>query len=289
MALLAVTTAILFAAGSVTAKRGLATTTVMAGLLVSLLMTGLVTLVAAVIDWPDSWPLAPIVLFAVSGLLGDGLGRVAFLGAVHRLGPSTAVPIQTSTYPTLTVVLGVVLLSESVSVLQLFGVAAVVLGVWKLTSGGSSSIERTTLSSHRAALALPALAGVGFGLADVFRKQGLEELPSPALGATVAAMAAVACWTMTIGSAAPLRRQIRIGEGTGWLALSGVLQGLGLLTLFGALEAGDVSSVGPIVASQPLVVVILSGFFLRELEALTRSVVLGAVVTVFGVILVAST
>ena len=93
MALLAVTTAILFAASSVTAKRGLATTTVMAGLLVSLLMTGLVTLVAAVIDWPDSWPLAPIVLFAVSGLLGDGLGRVAFLGAVHRLGPSTAVPI----------------------------------------------------------------------------------------------------------------------------------------------------------------------------------------------------
>ena len=38
-----------------------------------------------------------------------------------------------------------------------------------------------------------------------------------------------------------------------------------------------------------LVVVVLSRFFLRELEALTRSVVLGAAVTVFGVILVAST
>ena len=286
---LAIATAILFAAGSVTAKKGLSRMTVVAGLLVSLLMTGLVTLVAAVIDSPDSWPVMPIVMFAASGLLGDGVGRVAFLSAVHRLGPSTAVPIQTATYPTLTVLLGVVALSESVSAVQLLGVAAVVLGVWTLASGGSPRAERSILQSHRGALVLPVLAGASFGLADVFRKHGLEDLPSPAFGATVAALTALISWTAAIGSAAQLRRQVRLGDGTGWLALSGVLQGLGLLTLFGALDEGDVSLVGPIVASQPLVVVVLSAFLLRELEALTRAVVLGALATMVGVILVAST
>ena len=285
---LAIATAVLFGASSVTAKKGLAGMTVVAGLLVSLLMTGLVTLVAAAIDAPGSWPVVPILMFAASGLLGDGAGRVAFLSAVHRLGPSTAVPIQTSTYPTLTVLLGVVVLSESVSAVQLVGVAAVVLGVWTLTSGGSPRAERSILRSHRGALLLPVLAGVSFGLADVFRKHGLEGLPSPAFGATVAALTALTAWTAVIGSAAQLRRQVRLGDGTGWLALSGVLQGLALLTLFGALDEGDVSLVGPIVASQPLVVVILSAFLLRELEALTRAVVLGALVTMIGVILVAS-
>jgi drug/metabolite transporter (DMT)-like permease len=291
--LLAIATAVFFAAGSVTAKRGLQAMNMMAGLLVSLVMTTMVTLVAVLADPPSSWPVRAIIFFAASGLLGDGVGRIAFLGGVHRLGPSTAVPIQTAIYPALAVVLGIVLLSESVPASRLLGVGAVVVGVWTLTSGSepdyeqSSAIRRTSeLRQHRVAFSLPAVAGVAFGSADVLRKEGLDYLPSPALGATVAALAALTAWACLVGAAAPLRRQVHMGDGAGWFAVSGVLQGLGLLALFGALDAGNVSSVAPIVASQPLVVVVFSAFLLKEVEALSWSIIVGSFLTMVGVIVV---
>ena len=81
---------------------------------------------------------------------------------------------------------------------------------------------------------------------------------------------------------------MRLGKGAGWFAVSGVFQGLGLLALFGALEAGNVSLVGPIVAAQPLAVVAFSALLLRDVEAVTRAIVIGCVLTVVGVVLVVS-
>ena len=289
-------TALMFAGGSVAAKRGLQSMAVMPGLLVSLVSTLAVTLVAVVADPPGTLPIMAIGLFATSGLLGDGVGRVAFLAGVHRLGPSTAIPLQTATYPLVVVFLGITLLSESTTAGQLAGVGAVVLGVWILTTSNEPSLDRTgsedgritALRRHRVAFLLPAAAGIVFGLSDVFRKEGLDQLASPVFGAAVAAAAALIAWLALIGASPRLRKQVRLGKGAGWFAVSGAFQGLGLLALFGALEAGNVSLVGPIVAAQPLAVVAFSALLLRDVEAVTRAIVIGCVLTVVGVVLVVS-
>jgi uncharacterized membrane protein len=69
--------------------------------------------------------------------------------------------------------------------------------------------------------------------------------------------------------------------------LAGVFIAVGLISVFNALETGDISVVGPVIVAQPLVVVVLSGIFLREHEVVTKRTVVGAVLTVLGVILLA--
>ena len=57
--------------------------------------------------------------------------------------------------------------------------------------------------------------------------------------------------------------------------------------MFEALKRGTVSVVAPIIASQPLVVVILSWALLHDIERVTRRMVAGAMLVVAGVTLIA--
>jgi uncharacterized membrane protein len=63
--------------------------------------------------------------------------------------------------------------------------------------------------------------------------------------------------------------------------------GLGrTLSVFHALSFGDVVVVEPLVSSNPVLSLILSAVFLKDLETVTPRVVLGALCTVLGTILV---
>ena len=86
----------MFAATSVTAKRGMQNTNVLTALIVSLLTTTGIVGIAVLFDPPDRIPLGGIALLAAAGLAGDGVGRLSMLTAVDRLGPSIAIPIQTA-------------------------------------------------------------------------------------------------------------------------------------------------------------------------------------------------
>jgi len=69
--------------------------------------------------------------------------------------------------------------------------------------------------------------------------------------------------------------------------LSGVLAGTALLCLSTALRRGDVTLVSPVLASQPLMVFILSRLLLRDLERLQMATVLAGCSIVAGTLLVA--
>jgi uncharacterized membrane protein len=62
--------------------------------------------------------------------------------------------------------------------------------------------------------------------------------------------------------------------------------GSAILFLFHALDRADVSLVAPLVATQPLFVLLLSALILRHLERRERSTVLASLVVVGGTILV---
>ena len=138
-----------------------------------------------------------------------------------------------------------------------------------------------------AALPLPVLAGVGFAVSDLFRKSGLDETPDPAFGALVAVGTMLTILVVATAAVPRLRRQIKVGEGWGWLVAAGVSIAVALLTLFEALEGGAVSAVGPIIAAQPLAVVGLSWALLHNIERVTLRMVIGAALVVAGVILIA--
>lgn len=79
-----------------------------------------------------------------------------------------------------------------------------------------------------------------------------------------------------------------MGPGAWWFVLGGALTATAIVALFRALREADVSLVSPIVAAQPLIILLLSTVVLRGIERLNRRIVLGSVTTVIGLVLVAT-
>jgi transporter family protein len=76
---------------------------------------------------------------------------------------------------------------------------------------------------------------------------------------------------------------MRLGRGAGYGALSGALAAGALITLFLALDAGDVSRVVPITSAYPVVTVLLAALLLSE--RVTAGRVGATLLVVAGVIL----
>ena len=286
----AVAAACLFAAVGITARRGVQHNSIVTALVVSLPVGALVMLVFVVFDLPDTVSLGGVGLFVAAGFMGEGIGRTSFILAVQRIGPSTATPIQTATYPVLALAGGVLLFSETVTGLRVAGAMAIVAGIWALVGGdghseASGAADRTGRLGRWAYL-LPVAGGLAFAGSDIVRKLGLVEMPFPAFGALLGNVTIIAVWALVVAFVPGIRSLVKPGPGWHWFLLTGALAGLGVLSVFGALESGDVSMVGPIIMAQPLVVVLLSALFLRDIERLTWKIVMGAVLTVLGVILI---
>ena len=279
-----------FAALAITVARGFRHNSFVTALLVSLPVGALVAAVFMIWDMPTGVSPRAVGLFAAAGIIGEGLGRTSFILAVNRLGPSTATPIQTATYPVFALVGGLVLFSETVTGWRVAGAAAIVCGIWALTGGeqqpaGSPGYGRAGRRPRWAYL-LPVMGGLSFASSDLVRKLGLSETPAPAFGALVGTVTMFAIWVVVVVAVPRVRRIAKRGPGWQWFLLTGVFAGFGVLLVFRALDVGEVSVVGPLIMAQPLIVVLLSAIFLRDVERLTRKIVTGAALTVLGVIVI---
>ena len=291
--LFALSAACCFSALGIAAKRGVQNNSVVTALLVSLPVGALVMSIFVVLDMPESVSLRAVGIFMAAGVVGEGLGRSSFILAVDRLGPSTATPIQTASYPVLALIGGVLLFSEVVTAWRVVGAAAIVAGIWTLTGNqnglGSAFGSGSPVRRWRWAYLLPVVGGLSFASSDIVRKIGLSVAPAPAFGALVGTLTVLLIWAVTVASVSRIRHMAKLGRGWQWFVLTGILAGFGVLSVFRALETGDVSVVGPIIMAQPLGVVLLSALFLRDLEKLTWKLVAGALLTVLGVVLITFT
>lgn len=254
-----------------------------AGTVVSLTTGMLVLLTITLLDPPETIEMSGLPFLILAGITGSAIGRWAVIGGIDRLGPSTAIPIQSSIYPLLAVVGGVLLLDEAVTILRVIGVVVVIVGIVVLTYRGS---EDSRHPSHGwRALAFPVIAGIAFGAADLFRKQGVDLLPDPRFAEAVGAVSAVAVLGLSAATSKGFRSRMVFGRDVYWFVVSGLLSSLGLLSSMYALSEGEVSVVSPILASQPLLVVGLSAVLLQGLEKVTWRMVIAAVLTVAGVVM----
>jgi transporter family protein len=277
-----------FSALAITVTRGFRTNSLMTGLMVSLPVGALVTGAFTLADPPTGLTLRAILFFVVGGIVGEGVGRTAFIFAVRLIGPSSATPLQTATYPVLVLVGGWALLAEPVTASRVVGALAVAGGITVLVRGQPGAAQSGAVGQpkkgRRWPYLLPVLGGISFASSDVLRKLGLEETPHPAFGAVSGTITIILIWIVILALTPRLRATVRLEPGWQWFIPTGLLAGLGVLAVFQALEGGDVSVVGPIIMSQPLIVVFFSALFLRDLEKLTWKVVVGAALTVLGVI-----
>lgn len=277
----------MFAGSHVVSKKGTQTTSVIAGLIISLATGTLILGVATLTRLPASLSGKGVAVIPASGILAPALARGAAIAGIDRLGPSTSVPIQGGTYPLLAVLGAIVILHEPVSGLRLAGVVAIVVGVWLLSRPTEEpKRDSTRRLFRRPGVMFPIAAGLAKGSADIVRKTGLDLVPHATFGAALGLATAVTVRLVAAALLPPVRRKISFGSGTPWFVLGGSFAGLAVLLRFHALQNGDVSTVSPIVASQPVIVLLLSAVFLKELERVNLRIALGVAGVVVGTVLV---
>lgn len=289
-ALFALMAGIAFAGAEILNKRGLQNTSILLGFLVSLASGLLLLFFVLLINPPTSVNWRGTSWFVLAGLVGPGVGRLVGIAAAHRLGPSLSTPIQSIAYPLLALSLSFILLEEPVVFTRVIGVIIIVTGLWHLTTGVTSSIH-SDMQSHRifhlvgGAISLPLTAGLCYGLADIVRKQAIEVTPHAILGSTIGLAAALVAWIPTLALRS-VRQQLSFNSGVWWFVFAGLATALATISIFLALEIGNVSLVSPIAATNPLFVFLFSSLFLRDIERLRRSTVIGGIIMVGGTILV---
>lgn len=286
---LALLAATCYSAAQIVSKLGSTRCDTRIGLFASLLAGTVSTAgyaLANVADWAP--PLSAVIFFAVGGILGSGLGRLLLIKGIAGAGASVAVPLSMSVQPVVATFAGAFFFSERILGGSLAAVGAIVAGVWLSARSGTANrivvpleagVVRPTVAVRPGAL--PLLAGCAYAAADIIRKAALQVHADPVLGALIGLVSAVVVWFAFTAIGRPSYGPVQ--RGTLWFCLHGVLSALAQVLVLHALLSGSISIVSPIVAAQPVIVVVLSALFLRRLEVLRLPTVIGSVI-VFGAV-----
>ena len=263
--------------------------------LIVLSVSWVVIVISVVFDPPAEVTGKAVAVYSGLGLIVPAISRWAVLRSVDMLGPSIAIPIQQGLRPLLAVGGAVLLLGESLDLLRLVGVLAIVAGGWQLSrrpreregDAGSAVVATGGRWTLRRGIVFPLIAAIAYAASDLLVRLTVGgDLAEPGFAAMVSTGAGLAAWLVIVAAVRSVRAGVRFGPRAWWLVLAGVLIGFAILAVYNALRRGEVSVVTPINAVQPLLVLLLSWLVLRDLEQIRPMTVISGVAIVIGVILV---
>ena len=270
-----------FAVSHILIRRGMVNSNAITASFISLTMSALLlwSLVPFFVSLSAFWTPA-IWYFIVAGVFAPGLGRTLNFVGIERIGIARSVPIVNSS-PIFASIFAVFFLGEVWVSQNILGTSLVILGVVIL-----SSIKPSEGPWRKMDVIYPVLGAVSFGISANLRKAGLLVDNMPLMAAAVTAAAAF------LFSSVLLRlkggRQVFKLPRTSlaWYFTAGLFNTAAMLSVFHALSSGKVVIVEPLIASNPVLSIALTAIFLKDLEAISIRVVIGAICTVAGTILV---
>lgn len=230
-----------------------------------------------------------VLAFGAAGIVGTILGRILFFSGIQRVGANRAEAIKGS-MPLHATVLAIVLLGEHVSGLQLGGIALIVVGIALMSLEGRANTTGDGEPVSQAALALPLLAAVFYGLEPIFATVGLQAGTDVLVGLAIKTVTAFVAYLAYLRwrNQVPSVAELRAGR-IQWYLLAGLANTGFLLAYYAGLSVSRVSVVVPIMYTSPFLVILLSAIFLRRLETVTPRLIVAASVIVAGGITVTLT
>jgi len=227
---------------------------------------------------PSDGNLRSVVLFACVGLFFPGTVALLNFESNRLMGPNIAGALSSMT-PVFAVLLAIVILGERIRGPQLLALAAIVVGI--------SLMYRVHVNLSARSLwlmALPVAASAIRGVIQPIVKLGFEWWPNPIAAVVV---------SYTVSSAVLIVSALARGggsipdidhRGALWFGAVGLCNGLSVLAMYGALEYGPVAVISPLIASYPLVTLLLSRAFLGK-EDVGPQLIGGVISSVCGVVL----
>ena len=284
-----------FATSAVLARQGMQLVFPLPGVLVSLFVSFVLSSIMVLVFAYDD--IGGIPQAAIYWILG--LGVVTFLGgrtqnflASNLIGASRS-SLFISTQAPFAAVFAVAFTGETIHILVALGTAGVVAGL--LFSSGGSILEgwradKIFLLGYLMALA----AGASYGATNVMAKQAIEIYDSPLIVTAFSMFVGLFVIGPLVGISTAKSGVMRAKNQSltqtlvslRFVALAGLASGIAVNALYFAVQKADVVVISPIVASSPLVTLLLAHVFLTRIETITKRLAIGTVMAVSGVALV---
>lgn len=253
-------------------------------------LTGAILLLtlAFALNLPDIKALTPkaFVWFAVMGAIAYPLARLLNNSAISMVGVSRAAPVG-SLQSIFVFGLGMAFLGERPNLLVSAGTPMVVCGLVMvfLTQGNANSTDRLPNAKNLGFL-LAVAGALAFASRDVISRHVVTGVADPLVTAAFA-LALGGFMLLTVIHRDVVRSLRRLPRGSiAICGLAGICAGLAVASLFQALSRAPVTVVTPISASSPLFALLLAHLFLRRLESISPTLVVGTFLSVGGVVLV---
>lgn len=283
--LMAICSAVTFAAGQVAARQGMRSSTPMTA---ALFLNGIVSLGAYTIAiWSGELQratLIPILWYMAIGVAGPGMGRITSLLGITRMGLNPSVTITSST-PIWSTLFAVLFLAEAPTWAVLAGTLGIVGGIILLSLRKSK--EASSFGSwFRGALVFPLVASFAYALPPIFAKMAFVHQKTPVVGIAIA----FTVGNLVLLAAKPLlpnRGRIHADKRAMlWFSLGGVVGLATSLLLWTAISIAPVSTTLPLSRTGPFWVLLLSYLYLRKAEPITRRLLFASAMVVIGGILI---
>lgn len=288
--LLALLAAFLYSFSQVSTRRALDDNeplSVVVGTLATTLaiVTALLMILSRSWNWPTPAGLAILVL---AGLVAPGSARLLGAIGLRDFGPLVAVPYQFGTRPLIALIAGLVLFDERVTPMRVVAVIAIVLGLFWLTAGfrADTSADKNRPASAR--LWIPAMAGAAYAISEILRKAGVSFTDS-LTAAWLAGFSAFAFVIMATAVLPRVRSTFSIPRSWRWILISGTSAALAQVVIFTALDIGDITVVSPVMALQPMIVMLLAPGLAAAGNISLRSVWRGGLVMTMGAVMIGLT
>jgi DME family drug/metabolite transporter len=273
--------ALCFSIAHIFIRRGLVGSNAMTGSFISLSMS-------AAILWlllPFFAPLSALwtpdtFVFVLAGIFAPGIGRTLSYVGIEKIGVARSVPIANSS-PIFASVFAVLFLAEAWVPQNIVGTLLVISGVVILSVAKPAQGEWRKLD-----IIYPLVGAIAFGASAIMRKAGLGYVDIPVMAAAVTAGSA-ALFSLALLQFRGGKEAFKLTRrSAAWLFTAGLVNTAAMLSVFYALSHGKVVIVEPLVSSNPVLTLLLTAIFLRDLEAINMRVIIGALLTVTGTVLV---
>ncbi len=225
-----------------------------------------------------------LAVFVFAGVIGTALGRITIFVGVDKVGASLNSTIL-STRPLFATLIALAFLGEPLGPVTGVGIVILVAGLAVLTASKGGDLAGWQPRD----LLWPIAAAATFAVANVSRRYGMLETPISALEAVAinetAGLIALLAYVAAVGGRDVLERP---RASYTYFAGSGLLTTVAMLSLMAALglEEGRIAIVDPLVATAPLFTLLFAAVLLRDLERVTKGVIVGATLVVVGAVLI---
>lgn len=284
-----------FATSAILARQGMLSVFPLPGVLVSLFVSFVLSsAMVLVFAFDDIGNMPQEAVFWILGL-----GVITFLGgrtqnflAANLIGASRSSLFIASQAP-FAAIFAVAFTGETIHPLVALGTAGVVGGL--LFSTGESIMvgwrtDKVFILGYLMALA----AGASYGATNVMAKQVIEIYDSPLMVTAFSMLIGLFVLAPLVGASGARTGVLRAGHRSlgqtlhslRFVAMAGLASGIAVNALYFAVQKADVVVISPIVASSPLVTLLLAHIFLARLETVTLKLVAGTLMAVLGVVLV---